>query len=90
MNIIFTIIIGFVVGLLARAIMPGDDSAGLIMTTLLGIGGAFIGRYLGEFLGLYQDGEPVGFFMSLLGALLLLLLYKLFIKPKPTPPSSTL
>ena len=85
MSIIITIIIGFVVGLIARALMPGDDSAGIIMTTLLGIGGAFLGKYMGQALGLYQEGDAAGFFMSLLGALILLFVYNLIIKRNTTP-----
>lgn len=79
MGIIGTIIIGLVVGLLARALMPGRDTMGLIMTTLLGIGGAFIGKYIGVNLGLYRPEDSAGFFMSLFGAVILLILYN-FIK----------
>lgn len=78
MSIIWTILIGFVVGLLARAIMPGKDALGFILTTLLGIGGALVGKFLGQFLGLYKEDDPVGFFMSLVGALILLLIYHYF------------
>lgn len=85
MSLILTIIIGFIVGLIARALMPGDDSAGIIVTTLLGIGGALLGKFLGQAMGLYADGEPAGFFMSLLGALLLLLVFKLITKRKANP-----
>ena len=76
MGIIWTIIIGFVIGLLARLIMPGKDSHGFILTTVLGIVGAFVGKYLGLALGLYQEGEPAGFFMSIIGALAVLFVYK--------------
>lgn len=80
MGIILTIVIGFVVGLIARAIMPGKDVMGFILTTLLGIGGALIGKFLGQGLGFYKEGEPAGFFMSLLGAVILLFIYNLFRK----------
>lgn len=80
MGIIMTIIIGFVVGLLARAIVPGRDVTGFIMTTLLGIAGAFIGRFIGEASGLYTEGQPAGFFMSLLGAIIILFIYHLFLR----------
>lgn len=80
MSLIVTILIGFIVGLLARAIMPGKDAIGLILTTLLGIGGALIGKYLGQGLGLYTEDQPAGFFMSLLGALILLFIYNLLRK----------
>ena len=78
MSIIWTIIIGFVVGLIARALMPGKDVSGFIVTTLLGIGGAFVGKFLGEALGFYHGDEPAGFFMSLVGAMLLLLIFHVF------------
>ncbi|MDP1881062.1 MAG: GlsB/YeaQ/YmgE family stress response membrane protein [Parachlamydiaceae bacterium] len=84
MTIIWTIIIGFIVGLIARAIMPGKDIMGFIMTTLLGIGGALIARFIGQGLGFYHEGEPAGFFMSIFGAIILLLLYQLFRKKDVT------
>lgn len=80
MSILVTIIMGFIVGLIARALMPGRDVIGIIMTTLLGIGGALVGRYLGQAMGYYKEGEPAGFFMSLLGAIILLAIYNYFIK----------
>ena len=72
MGIIWTIIIGFLVGLVARFIMPGKDKAGFILTTILGILGAVVGSYLGQALGFYMVGEPAGFIMSVIGALILL------------------
>ncbi|MBA3957572.1 MAG: GlsB/YeaQ/YmgE family stress response membrane protein [Parachlamydiaceae bacterium] len=83
MGIIITIIIGFVVGLIARALMPGKDVMGFILTALLGIGGALIGKFIGQGLGLYEEGEPAGFFMSLLGALVLLFIYNYFRTKNP-------
>lgn len=80
MSIVMTIIIGFFVGLFARALMPGRDVMGFIMTTLLGIGGAFVGKFLGQALGLYIEGESAGFLMSLLGAMILLFIYNQFRK----------
>lgn len=80
MGIILTIVIGFLVGLIARALMPGDDIMGFIMTTLLGIGGALVGKFIGQGIGLYTEGEPAGFFMSLLGAVILLFIYNQFRK----------
>lgn len=80
MEIIKTILIGFIVGLFARAIMPGKDIMGLIMTTLLGIGGAFVGKFIGQGLGMYAVDQSAGFFMSLLGALILLFIYHMFRK----------
>ncbi len=80
MAIISTIIIGFIVGLFARALMPGRDIAGFIMTTLLGIAGAIVGKYIGQGLGLYTADQSAGFFMSLIGAMLLLFFYHLLKK----------
>lgn len=76
MSILWMIIIGFVVGLLARAIMPGRDPAGIIMTIVLGIVGSFIAGFLGQALGLYNSGEPAGFLASILGAMLVLFIYR--------------
>ena len=73
MSIIGTIIVGFIVGLIARAVKPGNDRMGLIMTTLLGIAGSFIARYLGMALGLYREGEAAGWIASVIGAVVLLL-----------------
>ena len=85
MSIIWAIIIGFIVGLIARALMPGKDPAGFIITTLLGIGGAIIGKWLGQGLGLYRENDPVGFFMSVIGAMVLLFIYHLLNKNKAAP-----
>ncbi len=86
MSVLLAIIIGFFVGLIARFLMPGKDSAGFIVTTLLGIAGAVVGKYLGQVLGMYKDNEPAGFIMSVVGALIILFLYHLFLKRNnPTP-----
>ena len=77
MSIIGTILVGFIVGLIARALKPGDDRMGLIMTTLLGIAGAFIARYLGQAMGLYAANEPAGWIASVVGAIILLFIYGL-------------
>lgn len=78
MSILFTIIIGFVVGLFARALMPGRDAMGFIMTALLGIGGAVLAKYIGQVVGLYEKDQSAGFFLSLIGAMILLFLYNHF------------
>lgn len=77
MSIIGTILIGFIVGLIARAVKPGDDKLGIIMTTLLGIAGAFIARYVGMAMGLYTEAEPAGWIASVIGAVVLLFVYGL-------------
>ena len=77
MSIIGTIVVGFIVGLIARALNPGDDRMGLIMTTLLGIAGAFIARYVGQAMGLYTADQPAGWIASVIGAIVLLVIYGL-------------
>lgn len=84
MHILGVILIGFIVGLIARALMPGKDLMGFILTTLLGIGGAFLGQYLGQWMGFYKPEDPVGFFMSVIGAMIILLIYNLFRRNQPT------
>ena len=74
MGVVITLIIGFFVGLFARFLKPGNDQMGIIMTTILGIAGAFVGGYLGQAFGIYQPGEPVGFFGSVIGAIVVLLI----------------
>ncbi len=76
MTIMWTVIIGLVVGLLARAVMPGRDPGGFIITTVLGISGALVGSFIGQALGFYTQGEPAGLIMSVLGAILLLAGYR--------------
>lgn len=80
MGIIVTIIVGFIVGLIARAIMPGNQSMGLIMTTILGIVGSLVASYGGAALGLYPQGSPVGWIASVIGAIVVLFLYGLVTK----------
>ena len=83
--VIWTIIIGFVVGLVARAIVPGKDKAGLLVTSGLGISGALLGSILGQALGMYGPREPVGLLMSVLGAVITLLAYRrYFMSAHPT------
>jgi uncharacterized membrane protein YeaQ/YmgE (transglycosylase-associated protein family) len=74
MAIIGTIVVGFIVGVIARGLMPGNDRMGIIMTTLLGIAGAFLARYAGQAMHLYSGNEPAGWIASVLGALVLLLI----------------
>jgi len=70
------IVFGLVVGALAKLVMPGKDPGGIVVTILLGIVGAVLGGFLGRALGLYGPGEPAGFIMSTIGAILLLALYR--------------
>jgi uncharacterized membrane protein YeaQ/YmgE (transglycosylase-associated protein family) len=77
MEIIGTIIVGFIVGLIARAVKPGNDRMGIIMTTLLGIAGAFLARYAGQAMGWYTANEPAGWIASVIGAVILLFIFAL-------------
>jgi uncharacterized membrane protein YeaQ/YmgE (transglycosylase-associated protein family) len=77
MEFIGAIIIGLLVGAVAKFLTPGKDPGGCIITILLGLAGSFVGTYLGQALGLYRVGEPAGFIGSVAGAVLLLLLYRL-------------
>ena len=77
MSILGTILIGFIVGLIARAVKPGNDKMGLILTTLLGIAGAFVAKYAGMAMGLYTEAEAAGWIASVIGAVLLLFIYSL-------------
>jgi len=77
MNIIGWIIFGLIVGIVAKFLMPGRDPGGFIITTLLGIAGALVGGFLGQFLGLYREGDPVGFIMAVLGSIILLWIYRM-------------
>lgn len=72
MHIIGTLIIGFIAGLLARFLHPGDDKMGIILTTVLGIAGAFAATYGGQALGLYAPGQTAGFIGAVIGAIVLL------------------
>jgi uncharacterized membrane protein YeaQ/YmgE (transglycosylase-associated protein family) len=76
MSIIWTIIVGFVVGIIAKFIMPGsNEPSGFVMTTILGIAGSFLASYLGQALGWYKAGEGAGFIGAIVGAIILLLIY---------------
>lgn len=80
MAFIWMLIVGFVVGLIARAIMPGSQNMGLILTTVLGIIGALVGGFLGQALGLYSEGSQVGIIGSIVGAIIVLFAYGLIAK----------
>ena len=77
MGILTWILFGLVVGVIAKLLMPGRDPGGFIVTILLGIAGAMFGGFLGRALGLYQEGEAAGWIMSILGAIVLLALYRM-------------
>jgi uncharacterized membrane protein YeaQ/YmgE (transglycosylase-associated protein family) len=72
MHYVWVALIGFVVGLIARAILPGTQSLGIILTAVLGIAGAFLAGFAGQAMGWYTQGQPVGFIASVVGAIVLL------------------
>jgi uncharacterized membrane protein YeaQ/YmgE (transglycosylase-associated protein family) len=82
MDIIVTLLIGLAVGIVAKLLMPGRDPGGFIITTLLGVAGAFVARFLGERMGWYGPGDAVGFIAAVIGAMILLLLYRLLFRRK--------
>jgi uncharacterized membrane protein YeaQ/YmgE (transglycosylase-associated protein family) len=79
MGVIGWIIFGLIVGAIAKLLMPGKDPGGFVVTILLGIVGALLGGFLGRALGWYREGEAAGFLMSLVGAVVLLAIYRMAI-----------
>lgn len=75
-QLLWTAFIGLIVGAIAKFLMPGKDPGGIIVTMLLGIGGAFVARWLGQLVGLYATGEAAGLIASVLGAILILFVYR--------------
>jgi len=75
--LLWTILIGAAIGVVAKLLMPGRDPGGCIITILLGIAGSFLASYLGRAMGWYQDGEVAGFIFSVVGAMVLLLIYRM-------------
>jgi len=80
MGILGWIVFGLIAGIVAKLLMPGRDPGGFIVTILLGVAGALLGGFIGQALGLYREGEPAGFLMSVVGAILLLALYRMFMR----------
>ncbi|MGH9146293.1 MAG: GlsB/YeaQ/YmgE family stress response membrane protein [Vicinamibacterales bacterium] len=87
MGLIATLVIGLIVGAVAKLLVPGRDPGGWIITILLGIAGAIVGTWLGRMLGLYSGGESAGWIASIVGAVLLLLLYRAIVRGKRSPGS---
>ena len=77
MHLLWMIVVGLIVGALAKLVMPGNDPGGIIVTMLLGIGGSVVAGFLGRAVGWYREGEPVGFIASVVGAVILLAIYRL-------------
>ena len=80
MEIIWTLIIGLLAGIVAKLLMPGRDPGGFIITMLLGVAGAFVATYLGQALGWYSAGEGAGFIGAVVGAVILLIIYRVIRK----------
>jgi uncharacterized membrane protein YeaQ/YmgE (transglycosylase-associated protein family) len=84
MHIIWTVLIGFVIGLLAKLLTPGRDPSGFFITAAIGIVGSLIATYAGQALGWYQPGQPAGFIGSLIGAIVLLVIYHMLARKAAT------
>jgi uncharacterized membrane protein YeaQ/YmgE (transglycosylase-associated protein family) len=82
MEIITMLVIGLLVGIIAKFLMPGNDPGGIIMTIILGIAGSFVAGYIGRAAGWYNVGEPASFIASIVGAIILLVLYRLLFRRK--------
>ena len=80
MGILSWILFGLVVGVIAKLLMPGRDPGGFIVTILLGIAGALLGGFVGRAMGLYETNEGAGWLMSILGAIVLLALYRMMVR----------
>jgi uncharacterized membrane protein YeaQ/YmgE (transglycosylase-associated protein family) len=86
MGIIWTIIIGFVAGVVAKFLMPGkNEPSGFVMTAILGIVGAFLASYLGQFLGFYQPGQGAGLIGAIVGAVIVLFIWGMVTKNRTAP-----
>jgi uncharacterized membrane protein YeaQ/YmgE (transglycosylase-associated protein family) len=77
LSLIWAIVIGLIVGAVAKFLMPGKDPGGMIITILIGIAGSIVATFLGRGLGWYHEGESAGFIMSVIGAIILLALYRM-------------
>ena len=82
MEIIGTMVVGLIAGVIAKLLMPGKDPGGCIITILLGIAGAFVATYLGKLLGIYEPGDTAGFIGATIGAIIILWLYRIILKKK--------
>ena len=79
MHVLWMVVVGLIIGAIAKLLMPGRDPGGVIVTILLGIGGSIVAGLLGRAVGWYREGEPVGFISSVLGAIILLAIYRVVV-----------
>jgi uncharacterized membrane protein YeaQ/YmgE (transglycosylase-associated protein family) len=84
MSILGWIVFGLIVGIVAKLLMPGRDPGGFVVTAVIGIVGALLGGFLGRVLGLYREGDPVGFIMAVIGSIILLWIYRRTAHPATT------
>jgi uncharacterized membrane protein YeaQ/YmgE (transglycosylase-associated protein family) len=84
MHIIWTLVIGFLAGIVAKLLMPGREPGGFIITTILGIVGAFVATYLGQAVGWYRADEGAGFIGAVVGAVIVLAIYNFIVRRKTT------
>ena len=87
MGIIYILVVGLIVGAIAKLLVPGRDPGGWVITILLGIAGALVGTWLGRMLGFYRNGEGAGWIASIIGAVILLLLYRAIVRRRGSPPA---
>jgi len=86
MTVIGWIVFGLIVGALAKLVMPGRDPGGIIVTMLIGIAGSMLGGLIGQVMGVYGPGQAAGFLMSFLGAVILLMLYRMIVRRRALRP----
>jgi uncharacterized membrane protein YeaQ/YmgE (transglycosylase-associated protein family) len=84
LHLLWVVIIGFVAGAVAKLIMPGKDPGGFLITIVIGIVGALLATFLGRLVGWYKPGESAGFIAAILGAVILLVIYRLIKKKAPS------
>lgn len=80
MHYVWMVIIGLIVGVIAKFVHPGKENMGMLLTIAIGIGGSLLATFLGGLVGLYKDGETAGFIMSVIGAVVLLVIYGMVVK----------
>lgn len=87
MGLISILVVGLIVGAIAKLLVPGRDPGGWIVTILLGIAGAFVGTWLGRMAGIYSQGQSAGWIASIVGAVVLLLIYRAVVGRRGSPPA---